>query len=57
MPAGDLRNLRGRLSLAEDDLGNPWRAGAVVVDAREPDVLEWLLAQILKKPLLRRLRR
>jgi hypothetical protein len=53
---GDGRNLAGCLPLAEDDFRETLARGAVKVDSCEPDVLVRLLAQILKKPVLRSLR-
>jgi hypothetical protein len=39
-PLGDADDLRGGLALTEDDLGQPLPERAVVVDAREAEILE-----------------
>ena len=54
---GDGGDLLGRLARAEHNLGKALPDGAVVVDPGEPEVLERGLAQKLKEPAVRRLRR
>jgi hypothetical protein len=56
-PRGDGGNLGGTLALAEDDFGKTLPDVAVVVDAREVEILVRLLAQKLKESLVCRLRR
>jgi hypothetical protein len=54
---GDARNLVRRLSWPKNNFRKALAQVAVVIDTGEPEVLERRLAQKLKKPLVRCLRR
>jgi len=53
---GNGRNLIGRLTEAKNDFRKPLPDGAMVIDAREPKVFEWLSAERLQELRQRRLR-
>jgi hypothetical protein len=54
---GDGCDLSGSLALTENDFRKTLAGLAMLVDSREPEVLEWLLAQDLKELRVRSLRR